>query len=287
MKPKQEKIIYPVQNSIKILKYAVPYFNMLFHYHPEYELVYITKGSGLRYIGNSIHKFQDGDMVFIGPDLAHIWINPKKYHHKDSTLTTEAIVLQFSKDLFSSMAETPEFALIEDLLKNAQSGLKVVGRTRKVVSRVMEHCLNCKGMEKLTQVLKILDILSKEKDTILLNPLDYSVQSNQKDKRIHAVHHLVMSCYNQKISVRDASSVANMEESAFCRYFKDKTQKTFTQFLNGTRIDHACRLLVETKLSMGQIAYECGFNVMANFYRQFKKITGMTPGEYRKELEQV
>ena len=76
MRSRQETITYPVQNSFKILKYSVPFFNMPFHYHADYELVYIIRGNGVRYIGSSIHKYRSGDMVFIGPDLAHIWISP-------------------------------------------------------------------------------------------------------------------------------------------------------------------------------------------------------------------
>ena len=283
MKLKQEKIIYPVQSSFKILKYSVPFFNMPFHYHPEYELVYITSGSGLRYIGNSIHKFQNGDMVFIGPDLAHIWINTKKYRQKNSTLIAEAIVLQFSRDLFSSMINTPEFKLIKKLLFNAQTGLKIVGKTRDTIAEVLEKLLICEGMDRLLYLMKMIDILSKDKDLISLNPPDYTPPSNRRDNRINAVHHFVLSCYYQKISIRDAASVANMEQSAFCRFFKDKTQKTFTRFLNETRIDQACRLLLEKNLSISQVAYESGFNNMANFFRQFKKITGKTPAGYRKE----
>ena len=281
MKSKQEKIIYPVQSSFKILKYAVPYFDMPLHYHPEYELVYIVKGYGLRYIGDSIHKFKNGDMVFMGPDLAHIWINPKKLK-KDSKLLTEAIVLQFSGGFLQSVLDTPEFVLIKELLIKAQNGIKIVGSSRASIVEILENSLDLDGPPKIINLIQILDILSRDKRAVLLNPIEYRPQPSRGDKRIIAVSHLVMSSFNQRLTVGDAATVANMEQSAFCRYFKEKTLKTFTGYLNETRVDHACRLLLENKLPVSQIAYECGFNAMANFYRQFKKITGVTPGEYRK-----
>ncbi|MBL7113425.1 MAG: helix-turn-helix domain-containing protein [Bacteroidales bacterium] len=254
---------------------------MPFHYHPEYELVYIKKGSGLRYIGESIHKFKDEDMVLIGPNLAHIWINPHKNQQSISGSTVKAIVLQFPSDLFQSMLDTPEFALIKILLDKSQAGLKIIGETRRTVIRYLETLLECQEVERLIVLMKLLDTLARDKHPILLNITDSGSRSNYGDERIHSVHHFVITCYQQQISLRDAASVAHMEPSAFCRFFKVRTQKTFTQFLNETRIDHACQLLLAGKLSISQIAFDSGFNNLANFYRQFGKIIGKTPNEYR------
>lgn len=281
MKAKKEKIIYPVQSSFKILKYKVPYFDMPFHYHPEYELVYINKGSGLRYIGNSIHKFRDGDMVLIGPGLAHVWVNPKEYQKDKTQLSTEAIVLQFSIDLLSSMIDTPEFTHIKDLLSRSQRGIKINSKTKKKVYEILQGSINSKGITKFIKLLNILDILSQDKNTELLNPASNTEQLYSKDTRINAVYQLVMSFYNRKIGVKEAAEIANMEQSAFCRFFKDNTNKSFTNFLNETRINRACSLLLEKKLSISQVAWETGFNNTANFYRQFNKHTGKTPAKFR------
>ncbi|MEA3288457.1 MAG: AraC family transcriptional regulator [Candidatus Marinimicrobia bacterium] len=283
MRARQEKITYPVQNSFKILKYAVPFFDMDFHCHSEYELVYITKGSGIRYIGNSIHKFQSGDMVLIGPDLAHIWITPEKYRQDQKTLKVEAIVLQFSRDLFSSMINTPEFLLISNLLSNTEAGLKVTDKGRDTVKIILERMLQCDGLQRFLLLLKVLDTLSRAEDLILLNSLELVRELHQTDKRINAVHYFVMTCYAQKISSKDAASIANMEQSAFCRFFKLKTKKTFTQFLNETRIDQVCQLLLEKKQPITQVAYKCGFNNMTNFYKQFKTYTKTTPLAFQKD----
>ena len=283
MRVKQEKITYPVQNSFKILKYTVPFFDMPFHYHSEYELVYIIRGTGIRYIGNSIHKFQSGDMVFMGPDLAHIWITPEKDRQERTNSMVEAIVLQLSRDLFSSMIDTPEFLLISQLLANTTAGLKITGAIRDTVLKTLAKMLRCDGLERFLLLLNVLNNLSRAKDLTLLNALELTRELNQTDKRIDAVHHFVMTCYAQKISSKDAASIANMEQSAFCRFFKLKTQKTFTQFLNETRVNQACRLLLEKKQSVTQIAYESGFSNMTNFYKQFKKYAKTTPLDFQKD----
>ncbi|MCF7808712.1 MAG: AraC family transcriptional regulator [Candidatus Marinimicrobia bacterium] len=281
MKVSSEKIIYPVQSSFKVLKYAVPQFDMPFHYHSEYELVYITQGSGQRYIGKSIHNFRPGDMVFMGPELAHIWVNEKQ--KQESGVETEAIVLQFSDNLFQSFMDTPEFSQIKQLLNRSQAGLKIGGKTREAVANALDTLLECQGTEKLVCLIRLLDILARADNLVLLNPLDYQERGYHKDHRINVVYHYVISKYQQRISVDEVARLAHMEKSAFCRFFKTKTQKTFTRFVNETRVNHACGLLLENKLSVSQIAYEVGFNNLANFYRQFQKITGKTPGEFKND----
>lgn len=281
MKVSSEKIIYPVQSSFKVLKYAVPQFNMPFHYHSEYELVYITHGSGQRYIGKSIHNFRPGDMVFMGPDLSHVWMNEKQKQISESE--TEAIVLQFSDQLFQSLIETPEFSQIKQLLNRSQAGLKIEGKTRAAIAQSLEDLLDSQGTEKFVGLIRLLDILARDENLVLLNPIDYKEGSYHKDHRINVVYHYVISRYQQRISVDEVAHLAHMEKSAFCRFFKTKTQKTFTRFVNETRVNHACGLLLENKLSVSQIAYEVGFNNLANFYRQFHKITGKTPGEFKND----
>lgn len=280
MKVSSEKIILPVQSSFKILKYAVPRFDMPFHYHPEYELVYITRGKGQRYIGKSIHNFQSGDMVFMGPDLAHIWINEKK--EEEPSAETEAIVLQFSDQLFASLIDTPEFASIKQLFKKAQAGLKIEGGTRDMVAEHLEQLLQCEGTEKFVRLIRLMDSLAASEEMVMLNPIDYQGGNYHRDRRINLVYHYVVSRYQQRITVDEVADLAHMEKSAFCRFFKAKTQKTFTRFVNETRVNHACGLLLENRLSVSQIAFEVGFNNLANFYRQFQKIMGKTPGEFQR-----
>lgn len=280
MKLKSEKIIYPIQSSFKVVKYAVPQFDMPFHYHSEFELVYITKGAGKRYIGKAIHTFNSGDMVFMGPDLAHVWINEKSRGEAEDE-QVEAIVLQFPEKLFASFWQAPEFARVRTLLERAQAGFRIRGKTRLTVAECLEEMLKIEGVDRLLLLLRILRTLSASDEVVLLNPLDLKPGGYHSDQRINVVYHYVMSRYQQKITVDEAASLAHMEKSAFCRLFKSKTQKTFTQFVNETRVDRACSLLLEGTQSISQIAFDVGFNNLANFYRQFQKITGETPGEYK------
>ncbi|MBN2281560.1 MAG: AraC family transcriptional regulator [Candidatus Marinimicrobia bacterium] len=273
MKITEEKIINPAQNSFKVLQYQVAEFNMAFHFHQEYELVYIAKGKGMRYIGNSVEKFEQGDMIFVGPNLGHMW---KSENSENSQ--AEAIVIQFSVNLFQSLIDTPEFRKIKQLLEQANSGIKILGNLRDNILVKMKSLLKYKAAKSVISLLEILDDISESDEILTLN--SDKTQIFTYDKRINAVHQFAHAFYHQNISLENAASIANMEKSAFCRFFKDKTQKTFTRFLNELRIDKACDLLQKKEKSVTEVAFECGFNNMANFYRQFKKATGKTPGRF-------
>ena len=275
MKLKEEKIINPVQNSFKVLQYKVAEFNMAFHFHQEYELVYIVNGEGTRFIGNSIENFEQGDMIFVGPNIGHMW-KSEQSENSDA----EAIVVQFSDELLASLIETPEFRKIKSLLEKSNSGLKIYGKLKENIFEKMHELLDCRGARCLIKLLEILNDLSEGNEIVILS-LDES-HIFTEDKRINAVYQYANAFYDQPISLENAASIANMEKSAFCRFFKEKTQKTFIQFLNEYRIDMACELLQKKEKSITEIAYECGFNNIANFYRQFKKATGKTPREFIK-----
>lgn len=282
MKATQEKITYPVQHSFKVLKYSVSSFDMPFHYHTDYELVHIMSGSGKRYIGNNVHKFKAGDMVFLGPGLPHFWMSDNVSGNEKQNTEMKCIVLQFSGSLFSGLIDTPEFIKIKKMFGLSVSGLKISNIVRDEINLILEEMINLSGVERFTGLMKILDLLSSDNSVKQINSGPVEMVNLYNDQRIDNICNFIKSCFSKKITIKDAAELANMESSAFCRYFKDKTLKTFMQLLTETRVNQACILLNENQLNINQIAYHCGFNNISNFYRQFKKIMGCTPTEYQK-----
>jgi AraC-like DNA-binding protein len=283
MKVKQEKIFLPAQAAFKAIRYSVPFFNMPYHFHSEYELVYINAGSGTRYIGDTVQKFAAGDMVFMGPDLAHLWINPRKYHEQDSSLKVEATVIQFSRELLESLVDLPEFTRVKHFLEASQQGFIIKGETREHTLSLIEVLLKAQGVQRIVLLLQVLDVLSLSNHIQQLNFSASATPQTHQDQRVDRVHQFVQSCYDQALSCRDAARLINMEQAAFCRFFKGQTQKTFTQYLNETRIDKACQLLLRGGQSVTQVAYSAGFGNLANFYRQFKRIMGTTPRRFLRD----
>ncbi|GAA4314254.1 AraC family transcriptional regulator [Compostibacter hankyongensis] len=286
MKPRHEKLTLEPKCSFVLQKDVYPYYPTPWHYHPEYELVLVVKSSGERTVGDHVARFSDGDLVFLGPNLPHAYQNDPAYYRGDTTLTAEAIVIHFREDfLGKTFFSLPEMIHISQLFEQAKFGLKILGNTRQQVSDMMLDMLHMNDHSRITQLLSILGMLSLSGE---LQPLaspgfvqHHTVPHNDPIARVHAY---IVKNFKRDIPLSEVAGVANMSVPSFCRFFKACTRKGFSHFLNEIRVGYACRLLLEDRRNISQICYESGFNNVSNFNRQFKKIKGKSPIQYRQKL---
>jgi len=139
----------------------------------------------------------------------------------------------------------------------------------------------------MLKLFEILDRLSKNMEKEFLSNMSFPSQSNDfQHEKINQVFQFVMDNYQRPVSLEEAAAVANLSISAFCRYFKLRTGKTFIQFINELRISTACKFLIEEELSVSEACYKAGFSNLSNFNRQFKKITHYTQREYLAQHQQ-
>ena len=285
MKPRHEKLTLEPKFSFVLQKDVYPYYPTPWHYHPEFELVLVVKSTGRRTVGDHEENFSDGDLVFLGPNMPHAFQNDPIYYQGNFSLTAEAIVIQFREDfLGKDFFNLPEMIPVTQLFDRAKFGIKILGNTRDQVAEMMHAMLKSSGTGRIIQLLAILETLSiSEELQLLANPgfvQQYAVSGND---RITKVHKYIMTNFRRNISLQDVAEVANMSVTSFCRFFKACTRKSFSLFLNEIRIGYACKLLLEEGHNISQVCYECGFNNMSNFNRQFKKITGKSPLQYRSQ----
>ena len=106
--------------------------------------------------------------------------------------------------------------------------------------------------------------------------------SSSSQRQINEVVNYVINNYKNNISLSEAAQIANMSESAFSRYFMRTTGNRFSEFVSRITLGWASVMLNETDKNISTIAYASGFNNLANFNRQFVKLKGMTPREYRQ-----
>ena len=281
-----EKIQPAFGTSFLVRKFETrdPNHKANWHFHPEIELVYISKGSGKRHIGNHISYFQNGDLILIGPNVPHYGFN---LGISDNDQAQE-IVLQFKLDFLGvGFFEAPEFYEIIKLIELSKSGISFHGDTKNEVADLLNSMFHMESFDKLLTLLRILRILSKSEQLDLLNAdgVPIIVQTQDND-RIAGLYEFMRSNFQREIPLEEIAEQAAMTVPSFCRYFKKVTGKTFTQLLNEFRIVHACKLLSEANMTISEIAFECGFNNFTNFNKQFKRITGQTPSAYRKEKVQ-
>ncbi len=261
-----------------------PYFNPSWHFHPEFQISLIVEGKGTRFVGDHVHSFEEGDLVFTGPNLPHLWRSDDVYFEKDSELTTRGLVIYFDHELLSeSLLDREEFYNLNKLVENASRGMEFYGETRTKINALFLQIADEKGFRRIIKLLEILDILASSEDYNLLSSPGYvNVFKGDDAEKMRLVYEYVMTNFKTKISLEEAAKMLNMTTTSFCRYFKPRANKTFTRFVNEIRIGHARKLLLEDNFNISQISYECGFNALSNFNRQFKAITDMSPHEYRK-----
>ena len=240
----------------------------------------------MRFLGDTIEPFEPGDLVFIGSNVPHCWRNHTPALN-DPEHEAEMLTVQFKRDFlgddFYKIAETVS---ILEFLKSSARGIKVNGLTRQRVARLLLKFKKQEGISRILTLISILDILSQSSEIAVLASEEYiHSYSTVGHSRINKVHLYLINNFHNQIMLRDVASVANMSETAFCRYLKLKTGKTFSQFLNEIRVGYACKLLVTSDFNLSEISVECGYNNLSNFSIQFKLLMKQTPKEYQKRYK--
>lgn len=254
------------------------------HYHPEYELVLVVKSTGRRLVGDHVGYFEEGDLVLMGPLLPHVWVNDSKYINGKADSLAEAIVIHFKENfLGESFFNIPEMMLFKNFLKFSDRGIVIKGKAKVEIISLMKKMTDLNGIQRLSSLFAIFDLLSKTAEyELLASPAFVKTNNVNNSDRLNKVIDYILQNFDQDISLPKVASAANMGLTTFCNFFKDNYRITFVEYLNTVRIGHACKLLTEKDQNVVEIAYECGYNSLANFNRQFKKYKQMTPTEYRR-----
>jgi AraC-like DNA-binding protein len=289
MKPHFLKVAVKPQNSFSIRHDILPTFRGIWHYHPELELHYVIKGEGVRFIGDNISNFSAGEVLLLGENLPHCWRCKEEYFQQDSGLNVEVIVIHFLPDCLGRyLLNLPEAYLLPKLFEKAKSGIIVNGEARNKLTALMRQAVDATNLDRVIVLLSILKVLAEneEYDSITLAHNEFH-QSNESDTiRLNKVCSYTLANYKKEIGLQEIAAIGNLSVTSFCRYFKLMTKKTYSDFLTEIRISHACRFLIEDKLPTEVLCFECGFNNVSNFYRHFKKVTDMTPLEYKRKYLQ-
>ncbi len=283
MKPLYKKITHSESFTYSSSLEAPPEFDTPWHYHPEYEIILIMNSKGTRYMGDNISNFENHELVLIGPNLPHFWKEQEIDYVKGKN--SFACVIHFEEDfigkeIFDSPVATP----IKKLLARSKFGLVFkIDETSAVVKKILD-IIEKKSFDRIIGLLDILNDLSQAKDSKKLSSEGFVNFFNQKNaKKINLTIEFAMNNFKTKIDLNKVANLVFMSKSSFCRFFKKSTGKTYFDFVREIRIGYACKLILEDNLNITQIGYECGYESISNFNRQFKKTKNMVPVEYRKQ----
>lgn len=271
-------------SAISVRKNSYANFLKIWHYHPELELVIVLKSKGTRFIGDSIKKFQPRDVVLIGKNLPHMWLNDPKYFQEDESLRAEAVAINFKEDFLGpTFLQLPEIKPIASLFEKAEQGIQFKNVPEPLLQTIIE--LNEEtDFNKTHQFIGILHQLALHEDFKVLASSGYVASLRLEESDLsNKVIAFIFNNFNKEIDLKTVADIVNMNPSAFSRSFKRVHRKTFSKYVNEIRIGYACKLLIENELNVAAIAYESGFNNLSNFNRQFKMIKHMSPSAYLKK----
>ena len=254
-------------------------FNFPLHTHHEMELTLILGAGGAqRIVGDHFGESTDAELVMVGSDLPHGW-----FTNNAPVGDIREITILFDKELFSQQfLNTDTLRLVKKLFDNARLGILFPPEVVQEVSARMIALSEMSGFEALLQFLSLLHTLSVAKDSVLLSEPSFSKEQVQYDsRRLERAFEHMNRHFGSPVTLGEIAKIAHMSEASFSRFIKANTGYTFTEKLTEIRLGHVSRMLVSSQQTIAEIAYQCGFNNMANFNKLFKRRKGCTPRAFR------
>jgi len=284
MKPALEHLPKEKGESFVVKYFDYHYYPTPWHYHPELEIVLVTESTGKRFIGNHIADFRPGNLAFLGPNIPHTYRNDDKYYEADSALRAKSIVIHFTAaSLGNDFLQLPEAKLLQLLFEQSAYGLEIIGKTNEKVSNKLFDIVSYTGLKKWLCLVEILlDMASAARDCNRITASPYIGYNEKESTRLCNVFNWVVANLENDMTLNEAAAIAQMNPNAFSRFFSLRTRKTFSEFTRELRLQKAARLLIETETPVTQICFECGYNNISNFNRQFLEHYNMNPVKYRK-----
>lgn len=275
VKPDKDSCFRLLHQNVRVADYVWEY-----HYHPEFEIVFVPEGSGTRHVGNYLGNYQNGDLVMIGSNLPHagFGLNCPDLH--------EQFVLQIKEEVVrQAIGPAPEMQTVEALLERARYGILFTGQTKENIGWQMMQMVSMPPFERYLAMLRVLYGLAVSEEYVLLNEevlLSSSISRHRG--RLQKVFTYVERHFEEEIDIKKVAALAGLSVPSFCNFFKKTTHITFTEFTNHYRIQRVCLLLRQDK-TIAEACYACGFNNVTYFNKLFKRTMGKSPSEFKREMK--
>lgn len=260
------------------------------HYHRELEIIYIAEGTGTLLIGEQLEEVSSGMLIAIGPDVPHMFkFETYSYFNElmkqgRIDLPLKLLTLHIDPEILGERFLTlPENELIANLLKDALKGIIFEGDAIEPILALIQNLTQAAIHQRLWLLMQLLNTMGENPERrYITSATDQSAYNESDENRLTKVYLYTLNNFTKTIVLKDVAKLVYMVPNAFCRYFKQRTHKSYFTFLMEVRIRHACKLLKEHDYSIVVVCYESGFSNLSNFNRHFKLLVGKTPLQYRQ-----
>ena len=279
MQIRKENVVHP-NESFRYVRIERTAFRVARHRHRHLELTWIERGSGLRFLGDSVSAFVADDLVLVGANVPHAWLSSTRGRPAAAVAT----VVQFSGDLLA-VGTLPELRRARPVMERARLGLRITGICRAAVVRELTSMRESNAFDRLAGLIRIIGLLVEH--SCDLAPVSASpmreVHPSGDQNRLHRVTAWISEHIEKPLRIANAAEIAHVTPAAFSRFFRREAGKPYSDYVNDVRCGEACLRLRQSNTPVAQIAHDCGYSNLANFNRQFRRRIGATPGEYRRE----
>lgn len=281
--PSQFEIIDKSDGGILYLEHGSPSDFIRWHAHEPYELHLIVSTKGQAFIGDYIGHYEPGQLVLTGPHVPHNWVSDEV---SPPVLLRDMCIL-FSRESIDHIIEGfPEAQGLLPMLELSASGIEFIGFDKAIAEDLFAQVRDKRGIERLSSFLVLLEKLSNWTEKRALSTAQVAPQvSGVVKSKVSEVVKYITEHYQDELSLKQVADLVSMSESSFSRHFQRETRSKFVEFVNRVRVSKACIMLAETDERISSICFDVGFNNITNFNRQFVRLKGQTPGEYRKVVQ--
>ncbi len=287
MNPLHFKVPRQSGETVKVENWTLDYFYDPIHFHEEFQITHVIEGKGSLFVREISKSFKSGDVLLFGKNLPHVLRCNDDYYQANPDLHARAVSMFFSQDtLLDTIAKIPEAFAIQKLLEYSNFGIKIPGAYSEEIALKIDSIAKMKGFERVLTLMEILDAISNNDHLEFISSESVPLHAVSKNiPKIDKVFEFVSNNFKNKISLDEVAGVVNMTPTGFCRFFKQKTLKTFSRFLIEVRIGNACKMLVEGDYNTSECCFASGYNNISNFHRHFRSVTNMSPTEYRVKYQ--
>lgn len=260
------------------------YFEYPPHCHEVYELNYVENAAGAtRTIGDSHETIGNLDLVLMtGSKLVHVWEQGSCPLHDIYEITFHIDANAFH----GTMMDKRAFTSIRRMLERAQRGLAF---PEPAIQILREDIVNlAQSNDSFASVIRLWNLLyrlSLVEDARELSSSSFvDAQESKEDLRVTKIKDYIAANYMKDISVQEMANMIGMNADAFSRFFRHRTGRTPNRYLIDYRLGIAARMLLNTKYSVSEVGFACGFNTICHFNRLFRESKGCTPSEFRERF---
>ncbi len=281
MKPFFVEAINPYDASLTVRQDILPHLYNHWHFHDEYEIVYIIESTGIRIVGDSLHSFKPGDLVLLGSRLPHIWLNDPVYFQPQGQFRANAIVIHLKRNfIHNGFFEIPSLQRVRQIFTSSSRGLHFP--VSGLVSELLFSILHSEGVNRIIHCFALFrELIDCQNATFLASEGYIRSFVPGKTMRLNKVYDYIAANFTRKIRLDEMADLLHITPKAFCHYFKKTTRHTLFEYINNLRIGYACKKLIEKDMNISSVAHESGFNNVSQFNRLFKRIMNTTPLQYR------